>query len=98
MGGACATPGFQVLVPSEWHTPDPGWLSYSNYDSRVQHFSLAIIGSGSGNNLVPEDPGRSPVALIESGAFGGTCLNRGCPDSTRHEAAMLRNRGGSRNH
>jgi mycothione reductase len=44
----------------------------------VQHFSLAIIGSGSGNNLVPQDPGRGPVALIESGAFGGTCLNRGC--------------------
>jgi mycothione reductase len=27
---------------------------------------------------LPEDPGRSPVALIESGASGGTCLNRGC--------------------
>ncbi len=44
----------------------------------MQHFSLAIIGSGSGNIVVPEDPGQHPVALIESGAFGGTCLNRGC--------------------
>ena len=44
----------------------------------MQHFSLAIIGSGSGNVLVPEDDAQGPVALIESGAFGGTCLNRGC--------------------
>ena len=27
---------------------------------------------------MPEDPGRGPVAVIESGAFGGTCINRGC--------------------
>jgi mycothione reductase len=49
----------------------------------VTHFSLVIIGSGSGNVLVPKhraaiDPTQGPVALIESGAFGGTCLNRGC--------------------
>jgi mycothione reductase len=44
----------------------------------MQHFTLAIIGSGSGNSLVPEDPGQRPVALIEEGVFGGTCLNRGC--------------------
>jgi mycothione reductase len=44
----------------------------------MQHFSLAIIGSGSGNSLVPEDRTQGPVALIEEGAFGGTCLNRGC--------------------
>jgi mycothione reductase len=45
----------------------------------VPHFSLVVIGSGSGNLVVPDDPGqRGPVALIESGAFGGTCINRGC--------------------
>ena len=44
----------------------------------MQHFSLAIIGSGSGNILVPDDDADGPVALIEVGAFGGTCLNRGC--------------------
>jgi mycothione reductase len=44
----------------------------------MQHFSLAIIGSGSGNVLVPDDDAHGPVALIEAGAFGGTCLNRGC--------------------
>lgn len=44
----------------------------------MQHFNLAIIGSGSGNALVPTDPAQGPVALIEAGAFGGTCINRGC--------------------
>jgi mycothione reductase len=44
----------------------------------VQHFSLAVIGSGSGNVVVPEDRRAGPVAIIESGPFGGTCINRGC--------------------
>ncbi len=44
----------------------------------MSHFSLVIIGSGSGNVVVPKHPAQGPVALIESGAFGGTCLNRGC--------------------
>ncbi|HVT66933.1 MAG TPA: mycothione reductase [Trebonia sp.] len=44
----------------------------------MAHFSLVVIGSGSGNVVVPGDPARGPVALIESGAFGGTCINRGC--------------------
>jgi mycothione reductase len=44
----------------------------------VPHFSLVIIGTGSGNVVVPKDRAQGPVALIESGAFGGTCINRGC--------------------
>ena len=44
----------------------------------MPHFSLVIIGSGSGNLVVPEDPAQGTVALIDSGAFGGTCVNRGC--------------------
>jgi len=44
----------------------------------MQHFSLAIIGSGSGNTIVPDHDAEGPVALIEAGVFGGTCLNRGC--------------------
>jgi mycothione reductase len=44
----------------------------------VAHFDLVIIGSGSGNTLVPKVRAQGPVALIESGAFGGTCINRGC--------------------
>ncbi|MBK7722809.1 MAG: mycothione reductase [Austwickia sp.] len=44
----------------------------------MAHYDLVIIGSGSGNSLVtPDFDGRS-VAIIESGAFGGTCLNVGC--------------------
>ena len=45
---------------------------------KVPHFSLVVIGSGSGNISVPADTAHGPVALIESGAFGGTCINRGC--------------------
>ena len=44
----------------------------------MRHFSLAIIGSGSGNTIVPDHDAAGPVALIEAGVFGGTCLNRGC--------------------
>jgi mycothione reductase len=44
----------------------------------VPHFSLVVIGSGSGNVMVPKAAAPGSVALIESGAFGGTCINRGC--------------------
>jgi mycothione reductase len=37
---------------------------------------LAIIGSGSGNSIVPED--RSVVLVEKDPQFGGTCLNYGC--------------------
>jgi mycothione reductase len=44
----------------------------------VEAFSLAVIGSGSGTVVIPDhDDGRT-IALIEMGAFGGTCINRGC--------------------
>jgi mycothione reductase len=44
----------------------------------VDHFSLAVIGSGSGNVAIPDHCPDGKVALIESGSFGGTCINRGC--------------------
>jgi len=44
----------------------------------VDHFDLAIIGTGSGNSLVTPDFDDKRVAVVESGAFGGTCLNVGC--------------------
>jgi mycothione reductase len=45
----------------------------------VEKFALAVIGSGSGNVVVPDDAGvPGKVAILESGAFGGTCINRGC--------------------
>jgi mycothione reductase len=44
----------------------------------TEHFDLAIIGTGSGNSLVTPDFDDKRVAVIESGTFGGTCLNVGC--------------------
>ena len=44
----------------------------------MQRFVLAVIGSGSGNVVISDDIGEAEVALIESGSFGGTCVNRGC--------------------
>ena len=45
----------------------------------MQHFDIAVIGSGSGNSIIDERFSHLDVALIEEGpVFGGTCLNRGC--------------------
>ena len=44
----------------------------------MSHFDLAIIGTGSGNALVTPYFDDKRVAVIESGRFGGTCLNVGC--------------------
>ncbi|MGO1383972.1 MAG: mycothione reductase [Arachnia sp.] len=45
----------------------------------MQHFDVAVIGSGSGNSLIDERFSGMQVALIdEHEDFGGTCLNRGC--------------------
>lgn len=45
----------------------------------MQHFDLAVIGSGTGNSLIDERFADLKIALIDrDSAFGGTCLNRGC--------------------
>ncbi len=44
----------------------------------MKHFALAVIGSGSGNVVIPEYRDGRKTALIESGSIGGTCVNRGC--------------------
>jgi mycothione reductase len=44
----------------------------------VRHFDLCIIGTGSGNSIVDDRFDGQSVAIIEPGAFGGTCLNVGC--------------------
>jgi mycothione reductase len=44
----------------------------------MKRFALAVIGSGSGNIVLPDDLGGGRVALIEERSFGGTCINRGC--------------------
>ncbi|MGS0684137.1 mycothione reductase [Nakamurella sp. GG22] len=44
----------------------------------MQHFDLVIVGAGSGNSIVGKEYSGLSVAIIESGPFGGTCLNVGC--------------------
>jgi mycothione reductase len=44
----------------------------------VERFDLAVIGSGSGDVVVPEHFDGRRVALVEASTFGGTCVNRGC--------------------
>jgi mycothione reductase len=51
-------------------------VSSSARDDR--HFDLAVIGSGSANSIIGPEFADQRVALIESGTFGGTCLNVGC--------------------
>lgn len=41
-------------------------------------YDLIIIGSGGGTKLRPAADLGKKVAIIESDALGGTCLNRGC--------------------
>jgi mycothione reductase len=44
----------------------------------MPHYDLVIVGTGSGNSIPgPEVDGWS-IAIVESGTFGGTCLNVGC--------------------
>ncbi|WP_130866204.1 mycothione reductase [Acidipropionibacterium timonense] len=44
----------------------------------MEHYDVAIIGSGSGNTIPGDDFADKRVALIDAGTFGGTCLNAGC--------------------
>ena len=44
----------------------------------VHNYDLVIVGAGSGNMLPVEEFAGWRVAVVESGRFGGTCLNRGC--------------------
>lgn len=39
---------------------------------------LLIIGTGSGNSILTPEFEDWTVGMVESGTFGGTCLNRGC--------------------
>ena len=41
-------------------------------------FDLIIIGSGSGNTIVDDEFRGTRTAIVDSGTFGGTCLNVGC--------------------
>ena len=45
---------------------------------KMEHFDIAIIGTGSGNSILDERYTGKRVAICEQGTFGGTCLNVGC--------------------
>ncbi|MCS4490920.1 MULTISPECIES: mycothione reductase [unclassified Corynebacterium] len=45
---------------------------------KTAHFDLIVIGAGSGNMIPGEDFRDKSIAIVEKGAFGGTCLNVGC--------------------
>jgi len=42
------------------------------------HFDLVIVGTGSGNTIMGREFQDLTIAVVESGRFGGTCLNVGC--------------------
>lgn len=44
----------------------------------MEHYDVAVIGSGSGNTIIDEEFADRRAAIIDSGHFGGTCLNVGC--------------------
>lgn len=44
----------------------------------MNHYELLIVGTGSGNSVLTPDFDGHRVAIVERGAFGGTCLNVGC--------------------
>jgi len=44
----------------------------------MPHFDLVIVGTGSGNTIAGKEFQDMTIAVVESGRFGGTCLNVGC--------------------
>ena len=44
----------------------------------MEHFDVAIIGTGSGNSIIDDRYADKRIAICEQGTFGGTCLNVGC--------------------
>ena len=44
----------------------------------MRNFDLMIIGTGSGNSVIGPEHDDWDIAIVEKGAFGGTCLNVGC--------------------
>lgn len=46
--------------------------------AEATHYDLIIVGAGSGNSILTPDFDDKKVAIVEKGAFGGTCLNVGC--------------------
>jgi mycothione reductase len=58
------------------------WMSDSSTTdgsmSDIDQYDLVIFGAGSGNSIVTPALDSWRIAIIDEGAWGGTCLNRGC--------------------
>lgn len=50
----------------------------SEQQAPIKHYDLIIIGTGSGNSIPGPEFDDKSIAIVEKGAFGGTCLNVGC--------------------
>ncbi|ANE04276.1 mycothione reductase [Corynebacterium crudilactis] len=50
----------------------------SEQSASAKHYDLIIIGTGSGNSIPGPEFDDKSIAIVEKGAFGGTCLNVGC--------------------
>lgn len=50
----------------------------SEQPASIKHYDLIIIGTGSGNSIPGPEFDDKSIAIVEKGAFGGTCLNVGC--------------------
>jgi mycothione reductase len=42
------------------------------------HYDVIVIGAGSGNSILDQAFADKKCALVQTGTFGGTCLNVGC--------------------
>jgi mycothione reductase len=69
----CPGRGCVLIVSINEADPSTG----TSNGAPVEAFDLIIVGSGSGNSI-PSYLDDWNIALVERGAFGGTCLNRGC--------------------
>lgn len=47
-------------------------------DTIDAHYDVIIIGAGSGNSIPSPAYDDLSIAIVESGRFGGTCMNVGC--------------------
>jgi len=58
----------------------------------AEHYDLILVGTGSGNSILNDEFSHLKVAVVEKGAFGGTCLNRGCIPSKMYVVPSVRAR------
>lgn len=53
--------------------PRVGWVT-----GTVREYDVVVLGAGSGRVVLSRELGHLRTAIVDSGPYGGTCLNRGC--------------------